>query len=70
VAFGGEKQGGMAMGFPVLPQEVKRALGQGDVAVAMALATADVQEPAWAINVLDLKVQAFAQAQAAGINGR
>ena len=46
-----------------------RLFGQGHVAVAVALAAADVEEHALGINVADLQAQAFAQAQAAGIDG-
>ena len=44
-------------------------MGQGDVAVAVALAGADVQEHALRIDVADLQVEGFAQAQAAGVDG-
>jgi len=43
--------------------------GQGDVAVALALAGADMEEHAWGIDVAHLEAQAFAQAQTAGIDG-
>lgn len=43
-------------------------MGQRDVTVAITLAGADVEEPAFGINVGDLQAQAFAQAQAAGID--
>jgi hypothetical protein len=69
VAPGGEKQRGMAMGFPELAQEQEGAFGQGDVTVALALAAADVEEAALGIHVADFQAQAFAQAQAAGIDG-
>ena len=68
VALGWEQQGGMAMGFPLLAQEVKRALGQRDVTIGVALAAADVDQPPLGINVADFQMQAFAQAQAAGID--
>ncbi len=40
-----------------------------DVAVAVALAGADVEEHAPGIDVADFQVERFAQAQAAGVNG-
>ena len=43
--------------------------GQRDVAVVVAFAAADVQEHAVGINVADLQRKAFAQAQAAGVDG-
>lgn len=69
VTLGGEEQRRMAMRFPLIAQEQKRALGQRHVTIAVALARADVQEHALGIDVAHLKVQAFPQAQAAGING-
>jgi len=68
VAFGGEEQRGMTMSFPLFPQALEGAFGQRDVAVLIALATADVEEHAFGINVAYLEAQPFAQAQAAGIN--
>ena len=44
-------------------------MGQRDVTVAIALATPDVEEHAVGIDIADLQAQAFAQAQAAGIDG-
>jgi hypothetical protein len=69
VAFGREKQGGMAMGFPLLAQVVERFYGQGHEAVTLALAGADMEEHPLRINVAHLQPQAFAQPQAAGIDG-
>ena len=68
VAFGGEEQRGMPMRFPVFPQALEGDVGQRHVAIPVALATADVQEHALGINVADFEAQAFAQAQAAGVN--
>ena len=68
-APGGKKQARMAMGFPLLPQELEGARRQGDVTIGIAFAGTDVQEPAFGINVRDLEVEAFAQSQTAGVNG-
>ena len=68
VAFGGKEQRGMPMRFPVFPQALKGDFGQRHVAVLIALATADVEEHAFGIDVADLEAQAFAQAQASGVN--
>lgn len=69
MTFAREQERGMAMGFPLFAQEQQRAMRQRHVTVAIAFAGADVQEHALGIHVADLKVQAFAQTQAAGING-
>ena len=58
----------MAMGFPLLAQELKRAPGQRHVTVVVALAGADVQEHALGIDVADLQPKPFTQTQAAGVN--
>jgi hypothetical protein len=68
MAFGGKEPRGMAVGFPLLAQQPERAFGQRDITVLIALASADVQEHAFGINVADLKAQPLAQAQAAGVN--
>ena len=56
------------MGFPLLAQVAEGLFGQGHVTIPLAFAGADVQEQALGINVANLQAQAFAQAQAAGIN--
>jgi hypothetical protein len=68
VAFGGEEEPGMLVGFPELTQQEQGALGQGHVTVAIALAAADVQQGALAVDIPDLQAQALAQAQAAGVD--
>jgi len=69
VSFGGKEQDRMAVGFPLLAQVQQGALGQRDVAILIAFAGADVQEHPLRIDIADLQAQAFAQAQAAGVNG-
>jgi hypothetical protein len=69
VTFGGKEQRRMTMTFPLLAQEPQRAFGQRDVTVLIAFATADVQEHALGINVANLEIQTFTQAQAAGVDG-
>jgi len=69
VTLGGKEQRGVPMRFPLFPQELERAFGQRDVTILIALAGADVKEHPLGVNVADLEVQAFAQAQATGING-
>lgn len=68
VAPGGKEQRGMTMRFPEFAQEQERAPGQRDVTILIALAGTDVEEHALGVNVADLKVQAFTQTQAAGID--
>ena len=68
MTLGRKEQRGMTVRFPKLAQEPERALGQRDVAILIALAGADVNEPALGINVAHFQTQGFAQAQAAGIN--
>ena len=58
----------MTMRFPMFPQVLEGAFGQRHVAIPIALATAEVQEHAFGIDVPDLEAQPFAQAQAAGVN--
>ena len=66
--LGGKEQRGMAMGLPLLAQQFQRALRQGDVAVAIAFAAADVQEQALGVDIAHLQAQAFAQTESAGID--
>ena len=68
VAFGREQPRGMVMRFPLLAQELEGALGQRDVAIGVALAAANVEEHPLRIDGADFQRQAFAQAQAAGID--
>jgi hypothetical protein len=69
VPLGGKEQDGMAVGFPLLAQENQGARGQGNVAVVITFAGADVQEHALRVDIADLQAQALAQAQPAGVNG-
>ena len=68
VTFARKQEGGMTMGFPELTEQLERALGQGDVTIGGAFAAANMQELALGVDVADFQVQAFAQAQAAGID--
>jgi hypothetical protein len=69
VAFGWEQEGGMAMAFPLLAQIAEGLFGHGHIAVPLALAGADVEEHPFGVDVAHLQTQAFAQAQAAGVDG-
>ena len=68
VAFAGKEQAGMLMGFPELAQQVQRALRQGHVTVAIALAGAEVQQHAPRIDIAHLQLEPFTQPQAAGVD--
>ena len=69
MALGGKEQCGMAMRFPLLAQEQQGALGQWDVAIPIAFASPDVEKHPFGIDVTDLEIQTFAQAQPTGVNG-
>ena len=58
----------MPMGRPELAQQFERALRQGHVTVAVAFAGPDVQEHAFGVDVANLQLEGFTQAQAAGID--
>ena len=60
----------MLVGEPLLAQQEQGPLGQGNVAIVLAFAAAEVEQPALAIDVADFQAQAFAQAQAARVNER
>ena len=68
LAFGREEPARMPMGEPNLAQPLERALGQGHVAITVALPTSDVQAHAFGVDVADLEVEGFPQPQAAGID--
>jgi hypothetical protein len=66
-ARGGEDPYGIGVSFPVLAEQEQGGIGEGDVTILAPLAMMDVNELASAIDVADLKVSAFLQAQAAGV---
>jgi hypothetical protein len=68
LAFRGKHPNRIAMHLPVFPQQLKRALGQRDVAIFPALAVTHVQHPARAVDVSHLNVRAFLQSEPAGVN--
>ena len=59
---------GMAIGAPMLAQQLEGALGQGHIAVFVAFALPDVEHHPFAVNITDLQRYAFTQAQAARVN--
>ena len=69
VTFGREEPARMLMSLPLLAEPLQGALRQGDIAIAIAFARADVQEHALGIHIRDLEVQTFAQTQAARVDG-
>lgn len=60
VTLGGKEPLGMAMGLPLLAEQLQSALGQGHVTIAIAFAGADVKEHAFTVDVGNLDVQALA----------
>lgn len=68
LALGWKQESGITMGFPLFPQQQESALRQGNVAIIVTLAGANVQEHALRIDVANFQAQPFTQAQAAGID--
>lgn len=68
--LGREEQSRMAMGLPLLAQQLKSALRQRDITVLVAFAAANVQEHALGIDVADLEAQGFSQPKATRVNRR
>ncbi len=69
MAFGWKEPDRVAMGLPQLPQVVEGFFRHRDITIALTLAGADMKQQACAIDVAHLQAQAFAQTQAAGVNG-
>src|SRR5437899_8565486 len=68
MAFGRKEQARVPMGFPLLAQKMEGALGQRHVTVLVALAGADMQEPAFGVDVGNLETQALTQSEPAGVD--
>jgi hypothetical protein len=66
---GGEEPERIALGAPVVAQHVQRARRERDVAILRTFAAVDVDEPAAAVHVADLQVQALVQTKAEGVDG-
>ena len=64
----GENPNRVAVGFPVLAEPLQGRVRQGDITIFAPLAAMDVNQLAGAVDVADLKVSAFLQAQAARVN--
>ena len=64
----GKQPDRVAMGAPVGAQEGQGAWRQGDGAILVAFATANVQLHARAVDLRDLEAHAFEQAQATGVD--
>ena len=67
MSFGRKEPDGIAMAFPERAQMSEGAAGQRHVTVAIAFASANVQKHSPGIDVADLQMQPFTQAQAAGV---
>ena len=52
-----------------MAEQFQGALGQGNIAVAVAFAAADVEQHAPGIDVAHLQAQTLAQAQSTGVDG-
>ena len=59
----------MAVGAPVVAQQMERGLWQQDVAVLGALAAVDMDHHALAVDIGDFEMKAFVKTQAAGVDG-
>ena len=66
---GWEEKTGMAVGTPVLAQQMKSGVGQRDIAVLGALAAMDMDHHALAIDIGDFQMKSFVKAQTAGVDG-
>jgi len=67
-ALGGEQEPRMPVASPALAQQQEGALRQGDIAVAIALASADMDQQALSVDVVHLQVEGLAQAQPTGVD--
>lgn len=68
-SFTREQPLGMAMGCPVGAEHLKRLVGEGDQAVLVALAAADVDQHPAGVDVGDLQMEGFLQAEPERIDG-
>ena len=60
----------MAVGAPILAEESQGVIRHGHVAILTAFAQPHMQHMARAINLIDLQLNAFLEAQATRVNGR
>lgn len=65
-----KEPGFIAMGFPELTQHEQRLLGQWDEPIFAAFTVFDMEKHVVAVDVADLNMRGFTQAQATGIDGR
>ena len=64
-----EEQAGVAVGEPIAAQQLKRRLGQWDVAILGALAAVDMDHHAGAMDVGSFEMESLVKSQAARIDG-
>ncbi len=57
------------MGLPILPEQFEGSLRQRDIAIFATLAEAHVHEHTSAVDIRDLEIDGFFDAQAAGVDG-
>jgi len=60
---------GVAMRAPELAQPLEKMLGQGHIAIFVALSETHVDQAPLAVNIAHLKLHALVQAQATGVDG-
>jgi hypothetical protein len=65
---GGEQPGAGPLALPVGPQQLQHRRGQGDEAVFASFALAHAHQHAWRVDVRDLPLGPFPQAQPTGID--
>lgn len=63
-----EDEGFIAMGCPVLAQEIEGGIGQRDIAILGALSSVNVDHHSRAVDVADLQIQCFMETQSAGVD--
>ena len=68
-AESGEDKTWVAVGAPVLAQQMKSGLRQWDIAVLGALAAVDMDHHALAVDIGDFEMKAFVKPQTAGVHG-
>src|ERR671932_2786657 len=68
-ASGGKEPGRVTIGEPVGAEEGEQGRGERDEAVLAAFARLDMDHHARTVDLGDAQVDAFAEAQASGING-
>jgi hypothetical protein len=69
-AQGGEEEARMAVGYPIVAEQVEGGLGEREVAIFGALATVDMDHHAGGVDIGDFEMESFVKSQAAGVYSR